>query len=254
MAPMIPDDHRPAGWRRTATLLALAAGLAGSFLSGPARAQEDAMDLQRCILRCLDSAQNQADQSYLSCVEQVCTAGGAPAAAPGQKTDAAGAVWAYGTDPVLGLSAHVRTAQGALGFTCGRTGFEITLMVENSLFGGDDATLMFDNTSVSTGIRRDPGQISTETNAACFVGLDAFRAGSTVFVTSGKTSAIQMEGDVAVHTIDQAGRSVTIRRGVETVDLLGALPVPLKASSRAISALLEGCPGVVADIANNCGI
>lgn len=91
-------------------LAVIEGGLA--LLAPPAHGQDDAMEFQRCIWRCLANSNGADDPAYQQCVTDVCD-GGAPAySAPPEGR------WGYGHHPVLGLSAHINVDGHALGFAC----------------------------------------------------------------------------------------------------------------------------------------
>ncbi len=217
-------------------------------------AQDDPMAVQRCVWQCLAGAKDANDPAYGACVASRCGDDEAPADSPATPAADAGPGWTYGADEVIGSSAHIATGSGAIGFTCGSQGPEVTLMVDNGLFQDEDLVLLFDNAPSSVALSRGPGAFSATRDAACFLALSEFRTAHTLFIAPGKLTAIRAEGDQSVKTITLNGRDVGIRRGVEAVDALGARVVPLTGSSRAIETMLAGCPDVRADIANDCGL
>lgn len=75
-------------------------------------AQDDAMEAQRCIWRCLANSKGADDPAYKACVKSHCN--GEPAGSDRN----ASAPWTYGLHPKLGIAAYVEIGDEAFGLAC----------------------------------------------------------------------------------------------------------------------------------------
>lgn len=220
-----------------------------------AQTQDEIMEYQRCVMRCSASASGADDPAYAACIRDVCDAGAGPVAediAPPAPA-AAGPGWSFSAHSVIGSSAHIDTGAGGVGYSCGFDTNRVTLMVDNRLFSSDSVVLIVDDFTAAFTVNREPGALSRSQDVGCFVGMREVAAGSTLFLAPGRIEAITAEGG-GRYTISQNGGTVEVRPGENLADRLGAIEIPLRGSSQAISQLLRGCPVVRADLDDNCGV
>ena len=244
--PRFPSLWRVAMKRAAVLILALA------FAATAAAAQEDPMEVQRCIWRCLaDAAGGADDPAYHACVQRQCNEGGpspAPKAGAARKGE-----WVFGDHRQLGRSAYGQTAQGAIGLACGPTaGFTLDLRIDNRLFHGPAMTLMFDNRG-ATSVKAAPGAVTRRKGDVCDLDLGAFKSASTLYLVDGEIASVASDGSGTVVTLRRQGKSVAARSAAQAYRALGGVAVPLAGSSAAIDRLLAACPAARADFVAGCG-
>lgn len=237
---------------------ALIAAASLSLLSlwgpGPATAQtqDEIMEYQRCVMSCSSNSTGADDPAYAACIRDVCDAGVAVVAEDAPAAPA-GPGWSFTAHSVIGSSAHVDNGAGGIGYSCGFDTSRVTLMVDNRLFTSESLVFIVDDFTAALTVNREAGALSRMQDAGCYVGLREVAAGSTLYLAPGRIEAITAAGG-GLFTINQNGETVEVRPGEDLVDRLGAVAIPLRGSSRAISQLLRGCPVVRADLDDNCGL
>ena len=228
-------------------MLFLAASL-GLVMDMPALAQEDPMEAQRCIWRCLSNSKGASDPAYKQCVAKFCDVGGA--SDESVVSPPIEAHWNYGRHPTLGLSAHIATKQGALGLACGDENQPVALRIENSLIAGESAVIMFDNAEDAFSFTKQTGEMSEQRDSTCGVALSTFRSDRSVVLIDGNMAGASSEGT----GIAAGDRTIVVRTGREALDAMPGKRISLKGSSAAIKQLIASCPVARRDIESNCGI
>ncbi|MBP1804600.1 hypothetical protein [Rubellimicrobium aerolatum] len=226
----------------------------------PAGAQEAAveavMEEQRCVWACLANFGPADDPAYGDCVQAQCSGepgngvrnqGGSVVAAPSSASASTGA-WTYGPHPILGLSAHVQTEWGAMGFACGSDRARpASLRVTADMFEADGLTFVFDLAQgwSETSIRRIDGGVAAEDRTSCGHQIGHFRDASRIFAVDGLPDR-QASG--ARLTIEGPGGAHAVASGSAAASIPGARVIGLRGSAAAIGALLAACPAM-ADMA-----
>lgn len=169
--------------------------------------------------------------------------------------------WTYGEDPVLGLSAHIRTPEGTVGLACIADGSNpataeiLALRITTDLIAPGGSIYMFEGKTDARGIERADGKPYGELrDTTCGVSLDAFRSAHALLLIEGKIGAINAGGSAMEMTIDQAGKQTIVSDGTDAAAKLSARSISLKGSSAAIKSLLRACPLAQMDVESNCGM
>lgn len=223
-----------------------------ALLSTAAAAQDDPMEAQRCVWRCLAESAGADDPAYGACVQSQCSS--APRApASGRQAGAPRAAWVYGDHPVLGRGAFVQTAQGVVGLACGASGPPLDLRLTNGFFRGPALTVMFDDSPSAFSMRPASGPASQLSGEACTLDLAAFKGASTLYLINGGIAATSSDASGTVMTLQGNGQTVAVRTSAEAYRSLGGAAVSLTGSAAAIERLLAACPAARADAAFECG-
>ncbi len=189
--------------------------------------------------------------------------GAASGGASGEQAASAAAsgAWVYGEDPVLGLSAHIRTPEGAIGIACIADGSNpaaaeiLAVRVTPDLAGPNGKLYMFDGKDGGRSIASSAGAGYAELrDNTCGISLDSFRSADAMYLIDGTIAAVSSTGSVAEITIDHGGRQTVVSGGSDAADKIGAKTIPLKGSATAIKALLRACPAARMDIESDCGL
>lgn len=169
--------------------------------------------------------------------------------------------WTYGEDPELGLSAHIRTEQGAVGIACLADGTNpatseiVALRMTSSLIAPNGSVYMFDGFADVRDISRIQGKPYGELrDTTCGVSLQAFRAARHLFIAEGKVGGIAKDGNKLAITIDQANEQTIVSDGADLASKLSTTSIPLKGSSAAIKSFLTACQAARADVEAECGL
>ena len=185
--------------------------------------------------------------------------GGGPASS---KTSAVPiGTWTYDIDPVLGLSAHIRTDDGAVGIACISDGSNpavaeiLSVRITNELVKAHGSLYMFEGKDGGRSVVIDGGRPYAEVrDNTCGISLASFRAAQSMILANGTITAVNAAGPVAEVTIDQAGTQTVISGNDDLASKLGGKSISLKGSAAAINALLRACPAAQRDIEDECGI
>lgn len=223
-----------------------------AFVATTAAAQEDPMEEQRCVWRCLANSAGASDPAYNACVERQCIAGGAPAAPAPQAKAAPSGGWVFGDNRQLGRSAYGQVRQGAIGLACGAGGWPLELRITKGLFQGPAMTLMFDDGGAVT-VPAGSGGVTRKQGGACDFNVSSFRRASTLYLVDGAIKSIASDASGTIVTLQRKGKSVGARSAAEAYRTLGGVAVPLAGSSAAIDRLLASCPAARVDVAAGCG-
>lgn len=244
--------------KRTALLLLFLAAT-------PSVAQEDPMEMQRCIWSCLADANGPNDPAYGACVSRRCESGSKPrpaATEPARKpketarTPARTAPqnpWIYGDHPLLGRGAFGYTEQGVVGLACGTSGWPLDLRITNGFFKGAALTVFFDNSITAYSVGAAPGPASQQSGDACTIGLDAFKGASTLYLINGTITSVSNDASGMVITLQGSHQTAAVRNAAQALQALGGAEVALTGSAAAIDQLLAACPVARADAAGGCG-
>jgi|GEM_PF-2744859 len=239
------------------TMIAAAALL----LAAPAAAQDDPMEMQRCIWSCLADSKGADDPAYHQCIARNCHEGAA--AAPATPSAQKG-VWIYGEHPVLGLSAHVVVDGGAYGIACfpPTPGVGYTTMVRatdglipNVGEAVGPAYVVEGPFGLGGNIRLEPTQrgFAELRTDACMVDFDRLKAARELKFLDIDSLSLRADGNSTVMTVGQEGRSYDIRTSGDVAALSGTVVIPLRGSSKALGKLLRSCPAMAAELAEGCG-
>jgi hypothetical protein len=235
--------------------LSFALGLLVS-LSPAASAQDDPMEVQRCIWRCGDET-GLVQPAYDACIAQKCDAG--PSAQP-----AAPQVqgrWTYGDDDYLRMSAYIEVPEGAIGLACAYDGDSlavadvVALRVTTGLAQGNELHYLFDGApdGGTIALADDVGYLEYKGDT-CSTHVAAFQKAKALFILEGKIISIAGDGADNVFTVEQAGDRIEVRSFDEAKARLKGRSIPLTGSSAAIRTLLANCPAAQRDIDMNCGM
>jgi hypothetical protein len=174
---------------------------------------------------------------------------------------ASSGTWVYGEDPVLGLSAHIRTPQGAVGITCIADGTNpaaaeiLAVRVTPELVAPSGTLYMFEGKEGARSFTNVTGAAYAELrDNTCGISLDSFRSANAMYLIDGTIATVESAGNVTRITIDQAGKQTVVIGGTDAATRIGAKAISLKGSSGAIKALLRACPAARMDIEANCGL
>lgn len=235
--------------------------LAALCIAVPAAAQDDPMELQRCIWRCLADSKGADDPAYGQCVADVCERA-AEAAPPNQSIQIG--VWTYDHHPVLGLSAHVVVDGGAFGVGCfppdPTVGYSTLLRATDGLVPNvgetAGAAYLFDGPFSPGGTRglvKTPhGFVELRTDA-CMADIERLRAARELKFLDVDSLSLHGGENEHVMTVTQNGRSYDIRSSGDVAVLEGTVVIPLRGSSKALSRLMRSCPAMAAELAEGCG-
>ena len=222
-------------------------------------AQDDAMEAQRCIWRCLANSKGADDPAYKACVKSHCN--GEPAGSDRN----ASAPWTYGLHPKLGIAAYVEIGDEAFGLAC------------NTLPANSASTAV-------ASLRMTPGLASTATQqlAAVTVFIQPFAIGGagtfqpnalgfveiigdscathvkqlqtskTLLFLREKFASLNLANNADVLTVEKEGHPVSITSKDDLNSLAKATAVPLSGSTAAIDRLLKACPAIRRQIAEGC--
>lgn len=188
---------------------------------------------------------------------------GAPAeeAAKVDVSDISSDTWLYGVDPVLGLSAHIRTSDGAVGIACIADGSNpataeiLALRATPELIAASGTIYMFEGRTDARAIALSPGKPYAEVrDTTCGVSLDAIRAAKSMYLIEGKIHSIGAVDGRTEIAIYQAGNQTIVSEGSDAAERLNGKAISLKGSSKALKALLRECRAARMDIESNCGL
>ncbi len=169
--------------------------------------------------------------------------------------------WVYDIDPIIGLSAHIRTAEGAVGIACISDGSNsataeiLSVRVTSELAGAHGSLYMFKGKEGALALKVESGRPFVEIrDTTCGISLDSFRSAKAMYLVNGAIAGgIAIEGRNEL-TIDQAGKQTVITSGADASAALGGKTISLKGSAAAIKELLRACPAAQYDIETNCGL
>lgn len=239
-----------------ALLLALAA-----FAAPAAAVDDDVMEVQRCIWRCLADSKGSSDPEYTACVAARCN--DEPSSAEADRPGADG-VWTYGTHPKLGLSAHVRMGEDAYGISCETppgTGYAGALRMTTGLVL--DATGPLITTSLYTGpfsisgnqsFEARPGGFVEALGDVCTVDVERLRKSKQLWLLREKMISLEAAaGDQTLMTLERDGKRIPILTEADLPHIVDPIVVPLAGSTAAINRLLRACPNLRRQVAEGCG-
>ena len=236
------------------------------FLASPtmsAFAEDDAMEAQRCIWRCLANSKGADDPAYNACIKSDCD--GEPASSKAGSDRDASAPWTYGLHPKLGMAAYVDIGDEAFGLAC-------NALPPNSA-----------STSVAS-LRMTPGLASTATQQlaavtvfiqpfevggagtfqpnvlgfveiigdACATDVKQLQTSKTLLFLREKFVSLNLANNANVLTVEKEGHPVSITSRDDLNSLAKATAVPLSGSTAAIDRLLKACPAIRRQMAEGC--
>lgn len=235
-------------------LAVIAGGLA--LLAPPAHGQDDAMEFQRCIWRCLANSNGADDPAYQQCVTDICD-GGAPAySAPPEGR------WGYGHHPVLGLSAHINVDGHALGFACieGDGGYSVSHRATRGFLPNQAAQAGVVNLFLgpfraggSSTLNSSGGDYDERKSDYCTSDIDNYRRSRAVTFIDVEEMSLTAEDDGSVVMgVVQDGRAIQIRTESDLDRISRKLTVPLTGSSAAIRQLTDQCGLLGYEMSQGC--
>lgn len=225
-------------------------------LAGVAAAEDDVMEVQRCIWRC-GAETGMKQPAYDACIAEKCDSG--PSTQPA--TPEVQGRWTYGDDDYLRMSAYVEVPDGAIGLACAYDGDSlavadvIALRVTTGLAQGNELHYLFDGApdGGTISLSDDVGYLEYKGDT-CSTHVEAFRKARSLFILDGSVISIAAEGDDTVFTVEQDGERIEVRNVAEAKARLKGRTIPLAGSSAAIAKLLANCPAAQRDIDINCGM
>jgi hypothetical protein len=253
---------------RPALILALVSA-AGS----PAFAQVDdeAMEVQRCIWRCMHAFGVESPQ-YGACVSQQCDNQPAPERrkrAPAQSSTAAlspdaPGTWGYGKHPRFGLSAYVDIGHNAFGLSCDtdpNVGWSVAIKMTPGLvplaLQTMKATAVFDGPFSLAGTQifeYNSGGYLQQRSDFCLSNIDRLKASQTLIFLDAPLKSISQQGGGTMMEVTQDGRTVAITKADDMKPLTGSVEVPLTGAAAALDRLIQSCPKLTQQVAEGCEI
>jgi len=231
-----------------------------SLLSLPVFAEEDPMELQRCIWQCQANYGTESAK-YPDCVERLCEGGGAEEQSKASAKQEGR--WTYGDHPVLGRSAYVEVGDAALGIACVRD--QGSFVVSHRMTSGivNDPTLP-DGSGVMTMFQKPfsiggsfvyqktPAGFFERTALYCDSEIAQMERSTSIVFLSGKFVGLHFENDGNKMTVEQAGQSIIVANEADLEKLADSRTISLAGSSAAIKQLAKECPALRQQIAEGC--
>lgn len=231
-----------------------------SLLSLPVLAEEDPMELQRCIWQCQANYGTESAK-YPDCVKRLCE-GGATEERPKVAVKQEGR-WTYGDHPVLGRSAYIEVGDAALGIACvdGQGSFVISermtsgVVKDPTLPDGSGVMTMFRKPFAVGGsyvYQKNPAGFFEKTAMYCDSSLVQLQRSSSLIFLSGRFVGLEFANDVYKMTVEQAGQSIAISSDADLEKLSDSRTISLAGSSAAIKQLTKECPALRQQLAEGC--
>jgi hypothetical protein len=253
---------------RPALILALVLA-AGS--SAFAQEDDEAMEVQRCIWRCMHHYGVESPQ-YGACVSQQCDNQPAPQRkkqAPAQSSAAplppeAPGTWGYGKHPRFGLSAYVDIGHNAFGLSCDtdpNVGWSVAIKMTPGLvplaLQTMKATAVFDGPFSLAGTQvfeYNSGGYLQQRSDFCTSNIDRLKASQALIFLDAPLKSLTYLDGVTTMEVTQDGRTVAIAKTDDMKPLTGSVEVPLKGAGTALDRLIQSCPKLIPQVAEGCEI
>lgn len=169
--------------------------------------------------------------------------------------------WTYGEDPELGLTAHIRTTEGAVGLACVSDGSNpatveiLGFRATNGLIAPNGTMFMFMDRDTGVSLNKGEGKAYGERrDTTCGVSLSDIRSASKMVLIDGTIAAVDASGARLQMTIAHEGGPTVVFDANDAAEKIGGRSISLKGSSAAIKQLLRECPAAQQDIEWNCGL
>jgi hypothetical protein len=236
--------------------------LAGfAFVSPSAAVEDEAMEIQRCIWRCLAGSRGPDDPAYQACVTDRCNDKGSE-----ERVNASSApgMWTYGKHPKLGLTAYVTIGEEAFGMSCEvppGTGYAGALRMTPGLL--DHAAGVLSATSIYTGpfsidgtstYQPHPDGFVEALGDVCDLEVERVRKSKELWFLREKFIGLTAgSGDQTVMTLERDGKQIAVAGEADLPLISAPIVVPLTGSTAAINRLLKACPRLRRHVAEGCG-
>lgn len=174
--------------------------------------------------------------------------------------------WTYGKHPVLGLSAHVTLADGnAIGLACNQRDYDpmrdhfvalrVTqgLVQQNSFLVVSEPPAMIRQYSSNDSWKKGSGYTQWTGNT-CEIDISTFRRSKELLTSFAQMGRFGSDGGGQYIEIDYGGRTIKASQSNGYSAIPDLRRIPLKGSSAAIQNLINACPSIQQDIADNCGM
>lgn len=218
----------------------------------PAFAQDDdAMEAQRCIWRCLYNSKGADDPAYQACIDRQCNG---PEAG----------TWIFGEHTKLGLSAHVEIGEEAFGVACKSDAPEGSMHIASLRMTPGLALKATKEQGIAI-VYVQPfeigGQIVLDKNPLGFVEtlggycttqIKELRTSKKLLLLREKLLSLDFTTKATILSVEKDGLLVAIRSVKDLDNLAEAIVVPLKGARKAIDQLLKTCPAIRRLISEDC--
>lgn len=236
----------------------------------PAMAEDDPMEVQRCIWRCLADSKGADDPAYGRCVERRCS--GKPARKQRQKSEHRPEAtqpgrWTYGEHPRLGLSAYVEVGSEAFGLACpaprangephgSAVATRFTRGLSPSRSAPDQLVFLWEAPFAIGGhsVFQKDGDIYQLESDYCGSDVAKIRASGTLLLLKEPMQSLSYENGVTRLTLDGASGPVVVETADDLARLDAPLEVPLAGASRAIAQLAKTCASLKRQMAEGCDV
>lgn len=232
-------------------------------LATPVVAEDDPMEVQRCIWRCLADSKGADDPAYVRCTERRCSGKPEKSRKKPTRRSAKPGEWVYAEHPRLGLTAHVEVGGEAFGFACPDPrpephGYAVATRITPGLSPGEKGS--------NTVVWREPfavgGQLVLSEAAgfweheADYCSSDVPQAkthGNMLLLREKFVSLDFSDGQNRMTVEGTRGQSVLVAAD-DIAKLDGPVEIPLAGSAAAIASLAKACPPLRRQMAEGCEI
>jgi hypothetical protein len=244
-------------------------------IQSPAQAEDEAMEVQRCIWRCMSNSGGAGTSAYEACVADMCSGEPEPtgrkttkkpAAQTARSAPATPGVWSFGRHPRLGLSAHVTVDHHAFGIACFEpqgdepNGSTLTIRMTPGIapmatqpagavavfsepFGlGGAATYKYD----SRGFVYEDGD-------SCLIDLSRYRAARNIIFLHAEMKSLSFDETGYSMVVVQNGKELRIDKATDLGMVQESVTIPLTGSAAALDSLVANCPRYRAQMDEPCG-
>lgn len=230
--------------------------------SSAAVAEDDPMEFQRCIWRCLANSGGASDPAYNACVQNICEGGSSEPVAPAAPSQSGR--WTYGRHPVLGLSAHVDLGDSALGIACiaGDGGYTVAhrmtpgLVLDPTLANGNGTITAFRDPFVIGGSNTyswNPEGFFETKGDYCTSSINPYMKSRRLVFIKGEGLQIDFIDPGYRMTVTQNGEAIVVTKEADLDKLKDTISVPLAGSTAAIRQMIRACPALQREISDGCG-
>lgn len=236
-----------------------------------AQEEDEAMEVQRCIWRCMHEYGVESPQ-YGACVSQQCDDQPAPKSkkrAPAQSNaaalpPAAPGTWGFGKHPRFGLSAYVEVGHNVFGISCDtdpNVGWSVAIKMTPGLvplaLQTMQATTVYDGPFQVGGTRTfeyNSGGYLQERTDFCLSNMETLKASRALIFLDAPLKSLSHVDGVYKMEVTQEGRTIEIVTAEDLQPLTGTVEVPLKGAAVALDRLIQSCPKLIPQVAEGCEI
>ncbi|MDZ4790841.1 MAG: hypothetical protein SGJ17_06450 [Hyphomicrobiales bacterium] len=212
----------------------------------PAAVEEDYMEVQRCVWRCLAGSKGADDPAYNACVERLCSGN------PSKSEE-----WTFSEHPALGLSAHVNIGSEAFGIACMGTdansdsNYVASLRMTRGLAPATTKrpgmVMVFVQPFYIAGqgiFTENPLGFVETLGGYCSAQIKELRSSKKLLFLREKIIRMNYSNAGSTLIVQKDGPPVSIQSVRDLNNLAEAIAVPLKGARKAIDQLLKTCPSV----------